>query len=49
MQQTEALQIGNGKFMIEKLHEDCGELQYLREFTTNSIAAVTTSKIKKIL
>lgn len=35
-----AMEVANIDFLIERLGQDCGELQFLREFTQNSLDAI---------
>jgi hypothetical protein len=37
--QTFAMQVANLRFLLERLGEDCGDQQYLRELTMNSLEA----------
>jgi hypothetical protein len=37
---TKLMQVGNTSFMLDRLGEDCGPLQFLRELTQNSIEAI---------
>ena len=34
------MKVGNVGFMIDRIGQDCGQLQYLRELTQNSIQAI---------
>lgn len=40
MSTLKAMEVANIDFLIERLGQDCGELQFLREFTQNSLDAI---------
>lgn len=40
MTTLKAMEVANIDFLIERLGQDCGELQFLREFTQNSLDAI---------
>src|SRR5690348_7392376 len=43
MSTLKAMEVANIDFLIERLGQDCGELQFLREFTQNSLEAIRRS------
>lgn len=43
MSTLKAMEVANIDFLIERLGQDCGELQFLREFTQNSLDAIRRS------